>query len=272
MYVLSKFEVRNGHVLDINRSPEYRTPIAQQTIQEPILPAATKFKPQPTPTPPIRNPEKRRKKPIVMSTSIFSHPRILPLLYLQRSTLRTTPLDLLRRPTFSRRLPRLTPPQAQTQIATMIRVIAIKINDPTLPPDHYMYFAAHQTHKLPLSALGNNEKEDTYEVNVLIADDERNDTDMDECWRFEILDGENEMDRLWTYARAFRRKLDSEGQEAGVHMKAFQRDIRRLWQEKYIGIRGEKETGFEQDEGVDPYPVPPITVQISADKYERTYD
>ncbi|KAH6662691.1 hypothetical protein B0J14DRAFT_645188 [Halenospora varia] len=77
------------------------------------------------------------------------------------------------------------------QVATLVHVTTIQQSDPN------QLFAVRVTHQHP-SAHHTGKK--TYDIDVLLAKD---DDTADMCWRFQIAEGEDLLDRLLAYAHAF---------------------------------------------------------------------
>ncbi|KAI9710256.1 MAG: hypothetical protein M1820_002749 [Bogoriella megaspora] len=102
------------------------------------------------------------------------------------------------------------------QIANFVKITKIEGNKPlqSLPTlvMHHHPNADYEGHKL-------------YDVDVWLAED---DSSADACWRFQIAEGEDEMDRLLAYAQSFRKRglpvLDCD-----EYVKAFQEQVYGMW-------------------------------------------
>jgi hypothetical protein len=101
------------------------------------------------------------------------------------------------------------------QVATLIHVTAIQRSNPN------QLFDIRVVHQHP-SAHQAGKK--TYGIDVLLAE---NDDAADVCWRFQIVEGEDPLDRLLAYAQAFgKHGLGDEDYDEYVH--AFQVKITGL--------------------------------------------
>ena len=129
----------------------------------------------------------------------------------------------------------------RTQIASIVHVTTIQESNP------HQSFAVRTTHRHP-SAHKTEQK--IYNVDVLFAED---DEDSDGCWTFEIMEGEDRLNRLLAYAQAFG-KHGSGDDDYDEYVIAFQQKItglvvRKMFKNKgYIMIKdGEDEVWFKPD-------------------------
>ena len=83
------------------------------------------------------------------------------------------------------------PNHLRTQIATLVHITTIQESNPK------QSFAVRRTHQHP-SAHATKQK--TLDVDVVFAED---DGDVDMCWSFQIMEGEDRLNRLVAYAQAF---------------------------------------------------------------------
>lgn len=90
-------------------------------------------------------------------------------------------------------------------------------------------FAVIATHPLPSYVPRKNEQK-TYDVDVLMADTffEFEDAVADVCWRFQVLEGEDEIDRLVHYGQAFG-KHGSGDEDYDEYVRAFQGKVNGHW-------------------------------------------
>ena len=95
------------------------------------------------------------------------------------------------------------------QVAMLVHVTTIKRSDST------QSFATQVTHHHP-SAIQKGVK--TYDIDVLLAED---DDVADVCWRFQIAEGEDALDRLLAYAQAFG-KHGTGDEDYDEYVRAFQ--------------------------------------------------
>jgi hypothetical protein len=77
------------------------------------------------------------------------------------------------------------------QVASLVHVTAIQRSDPN------QLFAVRVTHQHPSA---HHTGKLTYDIDVLLAED---DDAADVCWRFQIAEGEDLLDRLLAYTHAF---------------------------------------------------------------------
>ncbi len=107
----------------------------------------------------------------------------------------------------------LTP--LRIQAASLCHVTTIKRSDPT------QLFAVRVMHEHPTAEQTG---KTTYDIDVLLAED---DDAADVCWRFQIEEGEDMLDRLLWYAQAFG-KRGSGDEDYDEYVGAFQRKINGL--------------------------------------------
>lgn len=103
----------------------------------------------------------------------------------------------------------------RSQVATLVHVTNIQRSDPN------QLFAVRVTHQHPSA---NHTGKKTYDIDVLLAED---DDAADVCWRFQIAEGEDLLDRLLAYAHAFG-KHGSKGENYDEYVHAFQGKITGL--------------------------------------------
>lgn len=145
---------------------------------------------------------------------------IIPLL--QRTIVRN-------RLTFNLRTPfpfsRLPPTRIQT--ANFVRVASLGRSDPDES------FAVLKTYSLPDYVVRNEKK--TWHFDVLLADYvmEGADDAADVCWRFEILEGEDVLERLLHYAQGFG-KHGSGDDDFDEYVRAFHGKITGFWVETMV--------------------------------------
>ena len=135
----------------------------------------------------------------------------------------------------------------RTQIATLVRVTTIQKSSLRNPERS---FAVLTTHHHPIAHRTNHK---TYDVDVVFADDD--DGDEDVCWRFQIMEGEDMLDRLLNYSQAFGNvgKRSSGDDYYDQYVMAFQERITylvfKVWASTKPNLRlSELE---EEDEGLD---------------------
>lgn len=139
-------------------------------------------------------------------------------------------------------LPLIGLPLTCTQIANFVWVTHIKRSDAK------QSFAVKVIHRLPPSVLRNHEQK-TYDVDVILADGEvEHDVKVgDVCWRFQVLEGENELDRRVNYAQAFG-KHGSGDEDFDEYVRAFQGEVTGRW---FMGLVAEKEGDWIKCEDMD---------------------
>ena len=98
------------------------------------------------------------------------------------------------------------------QVAKLVHVTTIKRSDPT------QSFATQVTHQHPSA---NQTGVETYNIDFLLAED---DDIADVCWRFQIAEGEDALDRLLAYAHAFG-KHSSGDEDYDEYVYAFQSTV-----------------------------------------------
>ncbi|EPE25484.1 hypothetical protein GLAREA_01396 [Glarea lozoyensis ATCC 20868] len=123
----------------------------------------------------------------------------------------------------SLRFPPLSP--TRIQIAEYVRVATTQRSKPNQP------FAVLAEHWHPTAHKTSTK---TYDVDVLLAED---DDGADVCWRFQIAEGEDELDRLLAYSQAFG-KHGSGDEHYDEYVHAFQEYIMKLWVKKTCMDRG----------------------------------
>lgn len=109
----------------------------------------------------------------------------------------------------------IQPNPLRVQAATIVHVTTIQRSNPN------QLFAVRVIHQHP-SAHQTGKK--TYDIDVLLAED---DDAADVCWRFQITEGEDQLDRLLVYARAFG-KHGSGDEDYDEYVHAFQRKVTGL--------------------------------------------
>ena len=110
----------------------------------------------------------------------------------------------------------IQPNRLRTQIATLVHVTTIQESNHRNPKQSS---AVQVTHRHPSAHAS---KQKTYDVDVVFADDE--DGDEDVCWTFQIMEGEDTMNRLSAYAQAFER--DGSGDDDyDQYVTAFRRKL-----------------------------------------------
>ncbi len=117
----------------------------------------------------------------------------------------------------------LTPLRIQT--ATLCHVTAIKRSDPN------QLFAVRVMHHHPSAEQTG---KTTYDIDVLLAED---DDAADVCWRFQIAEGEDVLDRLLAYAQAFG-KHGSGDEDYDEYVRAFQCKVTGLVVRRMCGKEG----------------------------------
>ena len=111
--------------------------------------------------------------------------RANPFSYMSTLLLKSSRASLSNRGTCVR------PNHLRTQIATLVRITTIQDSNPK------QSYAVRVTHQHP-SAHATKQK--TSNVDVVFAED---DEDADVCWSFQIMEGEDRLNRLLAYAQAF---------------------------------------------------------------------
>jgi len=116
----------------------------------------------------------------------------------------------------------IQPNRLRIQVANLVHVTTIQRSDPN------QSFAVRVTHQHPNAhQTGKN----TYDIDVLLAED---DDVADVCWRFQIAEGEDLLDRLSAYAIAFG-KHGSGDEDYDEYVHAFQGRIASIVVRRIIG-------------------------------------
>ena len=122
------------------------------------------------------------------------------------------------RASLSNSRPCVQPNHLRTQIANLVRVTAIRESNPQ------QSFAVRVKHQLPKA---HEEKQKTYDMDVVFADED--DGEEDVCWSFQIVEGEDMLNRLLTYAQGFGKHATRRDHHHDEYVIEFQRKINGLW-------------------------------------------